>query len=257
MSKTTIRNGRLCNQIIRNLAVSILAEKNNLHINYANYHIINDKLGIKLFIGKLKYDNTRIIKEYNYKKILDRKIDYNINLNNEYFQSYGISDIIFTHLNTSKIKNNIIEKNRFKNRYNNNNDLFIHIRLGDVKKYSPGFTYFVSCIKSIPHDNLYIGSDSINNILIRKIKYLFPYLIIIDKNEYETIQFGSTCKNIVLSHGSFSACIGYLSFFSNVYYSFLNPVNNWCPKELFLNKGWTPIKHIRAKYLHSNLKKKS
>ena len=37
-------------------------------------------------------------------------------------------------------------------------------------------------------------------------------------NEIDTIQFGSTCKNIILSHGSFSAMIGNLSFYSNIYY---------------------------------------
>lgn len=37
-------------------------------------------------------------------------------------------------------------------------------------------------------------------------------------DEIHTIQFASTCKHIVLSHGSFSAVIGYLAFFSNVYY---------------------------------------
>ena len=44
----TINNGRLCNQIIRNLAVNNIAEKHNLYVDYVN----NDKileLGIELY----------------------------------------------------------------------------------------------------------------------------------------------------------------------------------------------------------------
>jgi hypothetical protein len=39
MTTTTYSNGRLCNQIIRNLAVSFIAEKNNLKVEYSNYLI--------------------------------------------------------------------------------------------------------------------------------------------------------------------------------------------------------------------------
>lgn len=59
MSKTTNCNGRLCNQIIRNLALSILAEKYDLYVEYSNYDNINNKLGIELFIG-----NKNMIKLY-------------------------------------------------------------------------------------------------------------------------------------------------------------------------------------------------
>lgn len=38
---TTVSHGRLGNQIIRNLAVSLIAEKNNMHVNYANRDKIN------------------------------------------------------------------------------------------------------------------------------------------------------------------------------------------------------------------------
>ena len=44
MSITTEYNGRLCNQVIRNLALSILAEKYDLYVEYSNYNNINNKL---------------------------------------------------------------------------------------------------------------------------------------------------------------------------------------------------------------------
>ena len=43
MSLTTSYNGRLCNQIIRNLALSILAKKYNLFVeSYSSYNEINN-----------------------------------------------------------------------------------------------------------------------------------------------------------------------------------------------------------------------
>lgn len=53
-----------------------------------------------------------------------------------------------------------------------------------------------------------LNLEGCNDELIKTLKTLYPSIIFIDKNPIETIQFGSTCKNIILSHGSFSAVIG-------------------------------------------------
>ena len=239
MSKTTEENGRLCNQVIRNLSLSILAEKYDLYVEYSNYDNINNKLGIELFIGNKKYDKTVSINETNYMNYFNNNIENNANFNfmKNYFQNTEITTILHNHL-TNNMKN-IIDKNPYKERYKNNNDIFLHIRLGDVKKFNVGLDYFVYCINSLQYDNIYIGSDNFNDELINKLKTLYPSVILIDKNPIETIQFGSTCKNIILSHGSFSAVIGYLGFFSNVY--FMNKIPKWCPLGMFMNKGFIPI----------------
>jgi len=49
MSFTTNNNGRIGNQIIRNLAVSFIAEKTDLKVNYSSNDLI-DLLGISLFV---------------------------------------------------------------------------------------------------------------------------------------------------------------------------------------------------------------
>ena len=77
------------------------------------------------------------------------------------------------------------------------------------------------------------------NEIISKLKTLYPKIILFDEDEVNTIHFGSTCKNIILSHGSFSAIIGYLAFNSNVY--FPNKGTMWSPIGIFLNKGFIPI----------------
>jgi len=243
MSKTIGTNGRLCNQIIRNLALSLIAKKHNLYVDYFNYDLINNKLGIILFIGENNFTTTKKVRERDYKKILNsNNIDYNLNLNSGYFQSEEITDILYKHLLSVEQKSNIIKHNPFKNRYNNNNDLFIHIRLGDVSHFNPGIEYYIECIKATEGNQIYIASDSPNHTIIKELQLIYPTINIINYDEIKTIQFGSTCKNIILSHGSFSAIIGYLSYFTkNIYYPNENRRNGWCPMGLFTNKGWTPI----------------
>ena len=53
MTTTTTDNGRLGNRIIRNLAVSFIAKKHDLFVDYCDYNLINNLLGIELFIGKI------------------------------------------------------------------------------------------------------------------------------------------------------------------------------------------------------------
>ena len=77
MSKTTGGNGRLCNQIIRNLALSILAEKYDLYVEYSNYDNINNKLGIELFVGNKKHDKTVTINNNNYMNYFNNNIKNN------------------------------------------------------------------------------------------------------------------------------------------------------------------------------------
>jgi hypothetical protein len=155
----------------------------------------------------------------------------------DYFQTEEITTIL--HNNLINKMENIIDKNPYKKRYKNNNDIFLHIRLTDVKKWNVGIEYYIHCINLLNYDNIYIGSDNFNDELIQKIKTLYPKVIFIEKNPVETIQFGSTCKSIILSHGSFSAVIGYLGFFSNVYYMDKN--SGWCPLSIFKNKGFIAI----------------
>jgi hypothetical protein len=65
---------------------------------------------------------------------------------------------------------------------------------------------------------LYISTDDKDNNIVKELLNLYPSSQLINFDEITTFQFASTCKHIILSHGSFSAVIGYLSFFSNIYY---------------------------------------
>ena len=217
MTSTTGNNGRLGNQIIRNLAVSLIAEKFNLKVDYFNEHLIN-KLGINLFSGSNTYNRIEKLTDDNYFTIYNYdNLNFDLNPNQSYFQTKEITNFLYNYIHT--IKSTIIEKNPFNKRYNNNNDLFIHIRLGDVRNKNPGINYYVNTINTIDTiDQLYISTDEKNHTIVLRLLKLYPNAKIINSDEITTFQYASTCKNIILSHGSFSALIGYLSFFSNIYY---------------------------------------
>jgi hypothetical protein len=237
---TTIENGRLGNQIIRNLAVSLIAEKYNLYVEYCNKSLISD-LGINLFTGKEKFNNMITIDDNNYFSIYNcNKLESNLDPNSNFFQTKDITNFLYNYLHKDEIKSNIINKNEFNNRYNVNNDLFIHIRLTDIAHYNPGVNYYIKTIKTINFDNLYISSDDPTHTIIQEIIKQYPTSIIIKYDEIKTIQFASTCKHIILSHGSFSAVIGYLSFYSTIHYPEYEPTKIWYG-DMFSIGGW--VKH--------------
>ena len=244
MTSTTTKNGRYGNQFIRNIAVSLIAEKSNLNVKYSS----NDdtkNLGIDLYCGQNIHNETIELNDENYFEILNAKepLNYNLNPNNAYFQTKEIINKIYEFLQRKEVSQSIIEHNPFKERYNNNNDVYVHVRLGDVTSKNPGSEYYIKALDKLEFENLYISSDNPGHKIITTIKRKYrtsKKINIIDYGKIQTIQFASTCKHIVLSHGSYSAVIGYLGYFSDVSYPFYDKENSWCG-ELFNISNWKEI----------------
>jgi len=232
--------GRLGNQIFRNIACSIIAEKFDLKVNYNQEEIIK-KIGINLYSGNKVYDQTIFLRDNNYFDVLNSSIfEFNFDPSMDYFQTKEISCTIYRYVN-DKLKENIINTNIYKERYGNNNDCFIHIRLGDVISYNPGLDYYLKVLEKLNFDNLYIASDSLHHEIVKSIVEKYPYTKLLLYDEVNTIQYGSTNKYVILSHGSFSATIGYLSFFSEVYYPQYDKNRIWYG-DMFSIEGWNEIK---------------
>jgi hypothetical protein len=241
MTTTTPHNGRLCNQIIRNLAVSLIATKHDLQVYYSSKDRM-DALGIQLFCGKTAHDNTVLLNDNNYLAILnsDASLNSNLDPNQAYFQTKDICAVLYDYVREDAQKSHIIHCNPFQFRYNANNDLFIHVRLTDAAHFNPGLDYYLNAIKQIEFEQLFISTDDTSHPMISEIMKSTPNSALFNASEVNTIQFGSTCKHILLSHGSFSAMIGYLAFFSNVHYPVYDPNKIWYG-DMFSVDGW--IKH--------------
>lgn len=210
-------SGRFGNQIVRSIACSIIAKKFNLKIAYQKHYHKLKQLGIPLYIGTMHYNENKPLTDSNYISILDLSyIDFNIT-SCGYFQTKEISNKIHTYLNENDNMNTIMHNNPYSSRYNANNDCFVHIRLGDVAKYNPGVNYYYSILSTISFEQLYISTDSPNHPIINTLREYFPKSILYNNKIPHIILFASTCKYVILSYGTFSAIIGYISYYSEVH----------------------------------------
>jgi hypothetical protein len=216
INTTVGTSGRFCNHFIRNMAAHFISKKNNIKFRYSYYNDFK-KLGIDLFVGNNTYNRNINLTDKNLINYIEEKdTRYNIKCI-DYFQIPEFSKILRDYITNSENKEKIMKNNKNNERYNNNNDLYVHVRLGDVKRFNPGFEYYDNAISKSNFSKGYISSDSINDPICRKLIQKYN-LIVFNGNEIETILFASTCKHLVLSNGTFSWTIGVFGFFSNVYY---------------------------------------
>jgi hypothetical protein len=240
MSFTTSENGRLGNQFIRNLAVSMVARKHDLIVNYCNATFF-DNLGLDLYSGNQSFDSMTKLTDENFFDILNAEsCCTNLDSYSGFFQTKEITNLLCEHLHSEPVKTRIMEKNGVRDRYGKNNDCFVHVRLTDVERFTPGIEYYLHALSQIQFDNLYIATDDIHHPIIREILTMYPNALRMLHNELDTIHFGSTCKHVVLSHGSFSAVIGYLAYFSDVYYPEYTQM--W-HGDMFSIPGWICIRN--------------
>ena len=234
----TVENGRLGNQIIRNLCVSAVAERHDLYVEYCNFERITS-LGIDLFIGNCKHRNTLLLTDDNFFQVLNADfVLVNVDPNATYFQTRSITNYIYNHIRSFAVRNKIEQTNPFRERYNMNNDCFIHIRLGDVERFSPGIKYYLKALSLISFDRLYIASDTPDHVIVREIQQKYDNSKILEYGENETIQFGSTNKHVILSYGTYSSIIGYRSFYSDIYYQ---DTCRWDTNDTFSIPGWNKV----------------
>ena len=250
INNTCIHRARFGNLFFINMAFHLIAIKNDLCISYKYYDQFKD-LGINFFIGKKTYDEDMYLSEQSCFEIIKKKeiIKKNITIN---ISDFYCQQKAFCFLFKEKCKKiffeNIKRKNLYKHRYNNNDDVFIHIRLGDLKdsilkeldqtRNDNKQTYYDKILSLLTFNNGYISSDSIDS---KYCKYLINKynLKVIDLDEVKTIMFASTCKNLILSGGTFSWMMGFFAFYSkNIYYP--KKKNTWYD-DIFVFDDWIGI----------------
>lgn len=242
--------GRLGNQFFRNMASHFLAKKNNIKYTYGFVDSF-DKLGISFFMdGEKTYEpeNTIPIKTetlMSYIEDPDKVIQSNMVMYDSFYQEpsfcFYLKDYFYGNINQTTV----MAKNPYYESYENNNDVYVHVRLGDITHlHSYDFNYYNKVLEQIYRNNKiqkgYISSDSVGHPTCQQLIQKYN-LIVFHGDEVNTIQFGSTCKHIVLSNGTFSWLIGFLSFgFSNVYYPDPTMKNIW-HGDIFVFPEWNKV----------------
>lgn len=244
MTTTLGTNGRFCNHFIRNICVSMIANKYDLSVTYS-YDSEMKSMGIDLYSGSKRYNRYTELNDVNFLHYLYSVEPFYENFTirfHTYFQTKAISNLLNQHIKLPEIRDPIIRANKFAIRYNTNNDIFIHVRLGDVEHFNPGFAYYDKAVKFLTTkspNNIYISSDTIDHLTCKMLILKYNAKVI-DYDFIDTIKFASTCKYIILSHGSFSATIGNLGFYSDIYYPKIDERKVWYG-DMFTGNGWNEI----------------
>lgn len=207
--------GRLANRFFQNMAVHFIAKKYNIKANYLSESTFNE-IGIEFYKeGGIQTHTTPVkMDETTFMDILtSEKKDCRIEYIFGYYQTKEFSLFLKQNMDWDKI----LQHNLFKKRYNTNDDVFIHVRLGDIVHWNPGFQYYDSVLSSITFRTGFITSDSPSHPIVQSLIQKYK-LLLFNKSETDTLMFGSTCKYLVLSNGTFSWLIGFLGKYSTVYF---------------------------------------
>jgi hypothetical protein len=235
----------------------ILAEKYDLMTEYS-YWLIICILGIPLYSGSNNFPENRILDSDAKMEALLQEIESSsfvlqrnlIMQGDIYCQTKEMTNRIYDFLRSERIRSRIIQANPFQSRYQNNMDVFVHIRLGDVTDKNPGFAYYEKVLKSLEikgYDRIFLSSDSPYHPICQQIFTRFRKTTCIQMDEIQIINYASTCKYVVLSHGSFSAIIGYFAFFSEVYYPAYDESERWYG-DMFSVPGFQKVHHRSIYY---------
>ena len=219
-------SGRLGNILFRDFVCSYISKQTGLKYYYKNYTFLKS-MGIRLHKGTKTYNTNLRLTNTNVDAIFDKTPECNIEIGGEWQ-----TPIVAKYIRSVIVENNKVIKD-------NNNNLFVHVRLDGIfdTGHAETFEYYDKAIQGIKFDTGFISSDSINHEICTKLidKY---NLKVYNSNEINTIKFGSSCKNIVLSKGTFSWWIGVFSFDSNVYYPVMRKI--W-HGSIFIFPDWFEI----------------
>lgn len=244
MSTTIGTGGGIGNIFFRNVILHIISKKENLK---ASYNIFDkfQKLGIDLFIeGQNEYNEKIMLTDDNFFEYVTSEITIQKNIGfGGYFQTKDFVIYLKEYFKNNKIFEKVINANVHKERYNNNNDLFIHIRLTDAAKHNHGISYYEKVIKMINYNRGYISSDDINHPICQYLITKYN-LTIYSSKVVDTIHFSSTCKYIILSNGTFSWLIGFFAIYSSIFYPQPDLQHVWFG-DIFVFPEWNCVNYLR------------
>jgi hypothetical protein len=208
--------GRLGNNIFQNVVASILSKKFDLKVEEYIRETEYKEIGcIFNREGKIYNHEEFEVDDSNFLSILKKeKIDYGLSVRG-FFQK---PEFVLDYKEEILSNFNLIYENP------ENNDLFVHVRLGDLSATNSGIEYYSKAIESIKYNKGFISSDDfghdITKMLITKYN-LTPY----HGTPQSTIKFAKNFNNLVLSLSTFSWWIGFLSKAERIIYP-----NNIFPK---------------------------
>jgi hypothetical protein len=212
--------GRLANRFFGNMIFSLLSEKYKVEVSYSREEELAE-MGLTFYKQDPPEDPTKrdILVEITNDSIVEyirgdyptERVWFTGIAPDTYFQTPAICHLFKEVFSDPIRRAPLREKNPFQERYGKNNDVFVHIRLGDIHHLCPSIVYYDRALQNIVFEKGYISSDSPSHPLVRALIVKYK-LQLVELAPHRTIQFANTCNHLVLSNGTFSWMMGFFAF---------------------------------------------
>ena len=203
--------GRTGNHILMYLMGQYIAEKYNLafDVKFDDYENVKSLFDISVYSGTNSYDTQQEITDDNVLEFLkNNTLTHNVVLNG-FFQS----PLILGDAHIQECYKRYIKPKQIMN----GSDLFVHVRLGDIEnRHSLPYEYYRDSIQRVDFSSGVISSDSPQHEIVQRLRFEFGLDILI-ASPVDTIYYGTQCKNLVLSAGTFSFLSAFYSNNSKVF----------------------------------------
>jgi hypothetical protein len=223
-------NGRTGNNLFQYVAAYIFAKKFNLKISS---YIVDNNFNLPSLENGIIGDTKIDVDDSNFMDLLESN---SLELAHYSFVGYyQIKEFII------KYRNEI--KSLFKLDYDNqdSNEVFVAYRIGDLEglRQMLPIEYYQEALSKLNLKKGYITSDSPDHPNVINLMREFN-LEIYDASPLDTINFAKNFNNLVLSEGSFSWWMGFLSKAENIYY---NERSRFWHGDMFVIPEWKALKY--------------
>ena len=187
-------------RFLMNMAISLIAEKRNLEVEYSQEKEL-EELGIIFYTqGKLRRQ-----KKLRWKDVFPTELNIG-HMVSRYFQE------------NTKVQESVTAANPFRAKIGHNHDIFIRI------DSLLNFEYYDHVLSTLKMDHkkkgfpyfIYLFSDDISPLTQPTCRYLLEkhkdIVLFSNLNEVQIIQFACSCAHLILSQDSMSWMIGVLAF---------------------------------------------
>ena len=222
--------GRLGNNLFQYVAAYIFAKKHNLKISSS---IVENNFDLPSLAGDVTDGIIVDVDDTNFMTLLESE-----SLTPAHYRFVGYyqnRDFILKYRNEIKSLFKLIFKDV------SNDKVFVAYRIGDIngERQMLPIEYYQEALRNINANSGYITSDTLDHPNVLQLANEFN-LSIYNESPIETIDFSKNFNNLVLSEGSFSWWIGFLSKAENIYY---NERPRFWHGDMFVLPEWKPLKY--------------
>ena len=225
-----VYSGRLGNNFFQYVAAYIFAKKFGFKISS---DIVDNKFNLPSLNGKGRFVKTINVDDNNFMSLI--KSDKLEEGHYRFVGYYQIKEFILEYRNEIKQMFNLSYLP------NSKDEVFVAYRIGDINgiRQMLPYEYYEDALTKLNSIGGYISSDTPDHPNVLRLIEKFN-LKNYNGSPLETIDFAKNFNNLVLSEGSFSWWMGFLSNAKNIYF---NDRERFWHGNMFVIPEWKPLKY--------------